>query len=76
MSVGSVQFYARGGLRIEAADGSALQLNAENGDTATFVATVTQSGTITSFLPPWSESYRIRCFNAESNQPLTRFVCN
>ena len=75
-SDGSEQYYSRGVFRIEATDGSAIELNADNGDIATFTATVTESGTTSSFVLPWSDIHRVRCFNAQSNQPLTRFSCN
>lgn len=77
-SDGSEPYYSSGQFNIVASDGSSMDVNADNGDISTFTATVTASGTNTAFIVPWSDErrIRIRCFNAESRQPLTRFTCN
>ena len=54
--------YRVGTLRAVAADGSALEMIADDGDPASFTALITAGGATNAFTVGWDETNRLRCF--------------
>ena len=54
--------YRVGTLRAVAADGSALEMIADDGDPDSFTALITAGGATTAFAVEWDETNRLRCF--------------
>lgn len=55
--------YQTGTLRVQADDGSEIQLHLDNGDPDTFQADVSSNGTLSSFTLPWEGKRRLRCLS-------------
>ncbi|MEE9321473.1 MAG: hypothetical protein V3U76_13565 [Granulosicoccus sp.] len=61
--------YESGILKAIAADGSSLELNADNGDPLSVTVTVVEAGTTSSFTNTWAATGSLRCFAPASEAP-------
>ena len=66
-------FYTTGMLAAEASDGSALVLQADNGDPDTLQTTINTDAGTTSFADPWDENIRLRCLDNTNDAAPSEF---
>ena len=69
-------FYTTGMLAVEASDGSALELQADNGDPETLQTTVNTDAGTTSFADPWDENIRLRCLDDTNDAAPSEYQFN
>ena len=66
-------FYTTGMLAAEASDGSALELQADNGNPETLQTTINTDAGTTSFADPWDENIRLRCLDNTNDAAPSEF---
>lgn len=54
--------YQSGSLTVTAEDGSSMHMTADNGDPETFQLTFSQADSSTALTLPWTDEYRLKCF--------------